>query len=580
MATKKFITSNLSINRPSPLQVFREFRSLAGSGVLGKYSGCEIYHLFFYKNQDPDGPPYNLFTLVHFGELQCRGFSKSPIYLNPKRILVSGKSAKFILGIQYYQRSTVDFAKFYRRFLRSGIWNLSCAQLRHDADIVLLGQYVPPDQTLSPALNRILKNNFFSGAHLIEHFDEKKTIHADFLNEPNLLSKTSDEIAKFLPLRIGSVSDRLGNIILQFPIDSVRAEFYQTQDEREVKSTIRIGQGAGLQDTLTQVSFNEGDNGKYLHGSGIAKVMPPFGRVQIGNGSGIYRNYLFDSGSGRIVSSFIGSYIKTMQVEMNISHPEPRVLRTENRVERIQLIGHSARSQVGYLTRNDVAYWERQRLFTEETQELEKKRIFVQYAASSVKEREKAKADLVELIRFHGKGGVWLWDPYLTADDLITTLFRNPFMDVEMRALGSSDITRHQANFSNPKENKKITWRLRSWWKKAINSDGKGSQARLASWIEKQQQYIESIGPQSRLGLRLEFRIQNGSFGWQFHDRFLLFPNKGERPRVWSLGTSVNSVGLSHHILQEVSHPARVIAAFESLWGALSDSSCRVWSFP
>ena len=35
---------------------------------------------------------------------------------------------------------------------------------------------------------------------------------------------------------------------------------------------------------------------------------------------------------------------------------------------------------------------------------------------------------------------------------------------------------------------------------------------------------------------------------------------------VWSLGTSVNSLGNKHHIIQSVEHPQMMIDAFEELW--------------
>jgi hypothetical protein len=82
-------------------------------------------------------------------------------------------------------------------------------------------------------------------------------------------------------------------------------------------------------------------------------------------------------------------------------------------------------------------------------------------------------------------------------------------------------------------------------------------------------------------GINLEFRMQHSQYGWTFHDRFLIFPGSKEtRPKVYSLGTSVNSLGFSHHILQEISHPQRVIDAFEELWEKLNNEDCLIWKYP
>ena len=81
--------------------------------------------------------------------------------------------------------------------------------------------------------------------------------------------------------------------------------------------------------------------------------------------------------------------------------------------------------------------------------------------------------------------------------------------------------------------------------------------------------------------LNLEFRIQHTNFGWAFHDRFLIFPSgEMKRPQVYSLGTSINSYGDNHHILQEVSHPQPVVDAFNELWDELNNPNCKVWKFP
>ena len=46
---------------------------------------------------------------------------------------------------------------------------------------------------------------------------------------------------------------------------------------------------------------------------------------------------------------------------------------------------------------------------------------------------------------------------------------------------------------------------------------------------------------------------------------------------MWSLGTSVNSFGKKHQILQQVSNPRYILDDFEELWAALEDGSCQIW---
>ena len=95
------------------------------------------------------------------------------------------------------------------------------------------------------------------------------------------------------------------------------------------------------------------------------------------------------------------------------------------------------------------------------------------------------------------------------------------------------------------------------------------------AWIQGQRQRIQSRS--NNRGISLELRCQWGDHGYSFHDRFLMIVREHKTPEVWSLGTSVNSIGTSHHILQKVSHPQMVVDAFEALWKLLSVEECLVW---
>jgi len=49
---------------------------------------------------------------------------------------------------------------------------------------------------------------------------------------------------------------------------------------------------------------------------------------------------------------------------------------------------------------------------------------------------------------------------------------------------------------------------------------------------------------------------------------------------AWSLGTSVNSVGTAHHILQKVDNAQLVVDAFTDLWELLGGQDYLVWKRP
>lgn len=98
----------------------------------------------------------------------------------------------------------------------------------------------------------------------------------------------------------------------------------------------------------------------------------------------------------------------------------------------------------------------------------------------------------------------------------------------------------------------------------------------VCDWIEQQQEIMEKRS--NHYGIHVELRCQWADYGYSFHDRFLMVLNLNQdTSSVWSLGTSVNSLGNKHHIIQSVEHPQMMIDAFEELWNELDAPECLVW---
>jgi len=111
--------------------------------------------------------------------------------------------------------------------------------------------------------------------------------------------------------------------------------------------------------------------------------------------------------------------------------------------------------------------------------------------------------------------------------------------------------------------------------KKNRNFDSENFYYHFENWKEEQKLLFENSG--NNLELNFEFRCQVEHHGYLFHDRFIIFPDDLNKPQVWSLGTSVNSFGKGHHILQKVSNPIIIQKAFEQLWDELEEPICLVW---
>ena len=109
--------------------------------------------------------------------------------------------------------------------------------------------------------------------------------------------------------------------------------------------------------------------------------------------------------------------------------------------------------------------------------------------------------------------------------------------------------------------------------------DVNGSQVPRASFAERQRTVFKTAQNNMK-GLRLEYRVKTGTAGWNFHDRFLIFPKTDSGALAWSLGSSINSLGKRHHILQRVDDGQLVKDAFIELWDQLDKPEHLVWKNP
>ena len=197
------------------------------------------------------------------------------------------------------------------------------------------------------------------------------------------------------------------------------------------------------------------------------------------------------------------------------------------------------------------------RKYLKQQKDLEDSKDFVQYLGNL---SEKALNDIRGLIAKYRDSGVYLWDPYLSAIDIKNTLYFVPKIGVTLRAITGLKHNSLQksvyccgwCNSMTPPKSSNTKKQIMEDMNNEFNKDDK-----------------------QFLFLNLEVRGRSEHNGYDFHDRFILFPS--EKPLVWSLGISVNQLGKSHHILQKVSHPQHILNAFNKLWDELDRPECLIW---
>jgi hypothetical protein len=534
--------------------IAKDLEILTQEGNIGFYSRCEVTEIFIHNKSNKEVS--NLLTLVVFEDANLPSQNKKYDYLT-KPIPIN---RNYSCGIKRYYTSPQDTKQHFLSFIESKFWLLSGEPLKMSNNLIFFPkQFVPADGSLSGVpLNSILKNNFHlhSGSYVLEGFDEVKSNISFLIENPMALRKLSKAIQNILPIGISKLSDRLGNIILQFPIEVVSV---QTSIDQDKNIHAEIIWNPKLK-TSRQIEIFTIRNFDQAICNFRLQVNELDSNLILGSYQNNTRHIFFDKNTQLILASSDRTvYLSEILLNQYLGSHEPRVFRINDpngRTVKEERIEVSLPQPVNIGTRLTETYtlWIKNRLYEEETTEQEETLSFVQYGRNS-DDREKALQDIRTLINRYGEGGVCLWDPYLRDSDIMETLYFCKFYNAPLKALGSFD-----------KKKKEI-----------LNSED------IKEHIKNNAQNLSSSIDNNNLGINLEFRVQYGTYGWKFHDRFLIFPSVGgsdevnSRVEAWSLGKSINHLGKDHHILQKVSNPRNILDAFNELWDKLNDPNCLIW---
>lgn len=500
---------------------------------IGIYNKCEIIEIFGFEKQEQEA--FNIYTLIIFQNTKQSNIKE----------LLTDKLQQFkgVKNISWgIQRRIVDISiveKLYNELLKENKFfidkNLAIGKLQ-----LLPETYVPPREDMHHEiqLNYLLKNNFNNGSYILEFFDEDKEDVNFLLDNPILLNNFSEKVSEILPLKLANLSDRLGNIIFQFPINSFELSLDSIRQEEpprykgislEIYSKSKDFNIKNLQVRL----FEENDN--LITRQRLIDITKNITQINFDDCYGTYIE-LIDKKSSLLLYKYKFSIMKHMYSNIEIIEPQKRVFNIEEEVKKIEVTHNTNNNVHGKLKDKPFDEWIRDRKYEQELKELEKTKSFIQYFGN---EKEKALSDVRELINKYGEQGVYLWDPYLSAKDIKNTLYYSKTTYVPLRAI------------SGLKQNSK-----------------KEAKKEMIEEFEKDDKQF--------LFLNLEVKGKIDSSGYDFHDRFLIFPL--EKPKVWSLGISVNQLGASHHILQEVKNAQHILNAFNKLWDELNDGECLIWT--
>ena len=501
-------------------------------GILGFYQSCEVTVCCLL---DHDNMAHNLFTLLAFESreipaVQSNSFltSKNECFGNRLRLIVT----QYHISIP----EAIDFCRTVEDGARQIDTPLGLLQIKTLTPIP--PTFVPKDSTQIISANRVLKNNFCGGSMVIEWYGSKIEIN-EMLTEKES-QHMALRIRELLPIDLFTISDRIGNILFQLQEQIAFSVLSGTKDsttcsiifDKRVTNPQKYYLNVMTDHDCTLTGFQamgEVDKKELL----LAETGGPYVITLIDTE---YNIPIFQQ-----TTSIIRSIRTGFSIVGNLDSVRTIVL-PDGSTEQI-IINSFEQISVG----NPEFLWKeavQQRQYKKRMDELITSREFIRYGKGR-NDRIKALCDLRTLMNSRPDARICIWDPYLSAGDLLETWYFTENYGLELRAITSNVIP----------QNTKVP---------------------LANWIEKQRVLLKTGSNQ--YGVNLYWRVQHGMFGFSFHDRFLILLFSDETPRVWSLGTSINSFGKVHHILQLVSNPRYIVDDFEELWEALADPLCLIWN--
>ena len=504
---------------------------------IGNFKCIELFEVIGIRDSNPS---FNIFSLAVAHETDLPLTEKENITPNLIK-LKADKSQKF--GVLKRIVSIEDFLKIISYLVTPGSNEDDRNKLCYGHLKAIPPVYVPPLEQGKNEFLGLLKNNFFGGSHLFEWFDESKEYVAPLIKNLAALDELSGRLQEYLPIKIGTHSDRLGNIIVQIPCAAV-AFTIERRDEQshQLLSNLAVSPHFSGEMNFSGIFWRE-QYGSIIDFQKIPLVagrnIIPFQQI---NGKGYYT--IWDESNQIICSGGqVRSFVESVNSPMSLQEYNQRIFKLPNGKEkRINIFTPTSQSQIGKNTK-DYRNWVRNRFLKIEKQELHDTLKLRQFKRDM---RQEALDFIRELIKKYGKNGIYLWDPYLNAKDLLETVFFSPSANSPIKALTGLKIA--------PQENKTSSY-------KADLANEINQAIRQAGW------------------LNLTFVNADRSKVGDFHDRFIIFPQAIDEPvRAWSLGTSVNRLGKSHHIIQEVEDGQIIADVFEEMWEqSINDENNILW---
>jgi hypothetical protein len=285
----------------------REMARLTGPGVLGFYTHFEATVVFGFPPGQRE--PVNVFTIL-VAEERLPDAAEEPHYLNRTARIVLQSLKGWSFGVQRYLRPIVELVAAFDVLCASKTWQASGHPLRVADLNAIPTQFVPPDSAGSVPWNRVLKNNFWNGSHVFEWADPEKTALKALFDYPPALQDLSEAVRGYVPVGLASLSDRLGNIVVQLPVTVLMSKFGEMRESADFMVDIAWNPKASPRPlrATCELDFDDAITGFSARDVDEAHTLLP-----MQDGQGLHRAFLWDD-KNRVLLAASGNmcFIRTV----------------------------------------------------------------------------------------------------------------------------------------------------------------------------------------------------------------------------------------------------------------------------
>ena len=404
-----------------------------------------------------------------------------------------------------------------------------------------------------PIEKHLFGSDFIGNYYLFELFSENKQL--SILSNKDI-DKIQIEIQKIaLIYKLNILTDHIGSLVCKFPIEIVKHHPILLNRQQGIRINFDKDQRVGEERRFLLTFMQEFDQ-CICYNKTVENF--DFKEIVIYPNQHINKITIIDSQSELIVYALYLDYTLKVGYDRDIQPPWV-VANGYFQTRKINLNGKLQEIGLNFVARAGEVCEFIDTGRTNKRIEKEKQRFFYDYhilRSYAVNEHKRAIIDIREIINMPqllwDLQEICIIDPYLMPADLIETVFFSKVKNITIKALCSYHAIHNNKNM------------------RGSTSDIKGFKTRIENELN------DALCNET--DLQLDYRTICDGHGEPFHDRYLILKYGINGCRAYSLGSSINSIGKQHTIIQAVLAPEIIAVIFDNLWNKTDFHECKLYA--